>query len=117
MSTVQIANDTERLSAATGDVTDDALVALHPRNDALRGDVERVLRQRSTLLKQCGGSLDESSAFTLDVWDTKLAEAGEALATLARGEELIYVGKEQDGFVQVESSKGGGWVRKVLVTR
>ncbi len=44
-------------------------------------------------------------------------EAGVEVATLARGEELIYVGKEQDGFVQVESSKGGGWVRKVLVTR
>jgi DNA replication and repair protein RecF len=59
---------------------DEALVALHPRNDALRGEVDRVLRQRSTLLKQCGGSLDESAAFTLDVWDTKLAEAGESLA-------------------------------------
>jgi DNA replication and repair protein RecF len=59
---------------------DDALVALHPRNDALRSDVDKVLRQRSTLLKQSGGKLDESAAFTLDVWDTKLAEAGEALA-------------------------------------
>jgi DNA replication and repair protein RecF len=46
-----------------------------------------VLRQRNTLLKQCGGRLDESAAFTLDVWDTKLAEAGEALAR-AR-EELL----------------------------
>ena len=59
---------------------DDALVALHPRHDALRTELERVLRQRSSLLKQSGGSLDESAAFTLDVWDTKLAEAGEALA-------------------------------------
>ena len=48
---------------------------------------------------------------------SKPGEAGAEVATLARGEELIYVGKEQDGFVQVESSKGGGWVRKVLVTR
>ena len=48
---------------------------------------------------------------------SKPVESGETVATLARGEELIYVGKEQDGFVQVESSKGGGWVRKVLVTR
>jgi DNA replication and repair protein RecF len=63
---------------------DDALVALHPRNDALRGDVDRVLRQRNTLLKQSGGRLDESAAFTLDVWDTKLAEAGEALARARR---------------------------------
>lgn len=59
---------------------DDALVALHPRNDALRVEVERVLRQRGALLKQTGGSLDETAAFTLEVWDTKLVEAGEALA-------------------------------------
>jgi DNA replication and repair protein RecF len=58
---------------------DDALVALQPRNDSLRAEVEKVLRQRSTLLKQCGGTLDQSAAFTLDVWDTKLTEAGEAL--------------------------------------
>jgi hypothetical protein len=48
---------------------------------------------------------------------SKPGEAATEVATLARGEELIYIGKEQDGFVQVESSKGGGWVRKVLVTR
>jgi DNA replication and repair protein RecF len=58
---------------------DDALVALHPRNDSLRTEVERVLRQRGALLKQSGGSLDEAAAFTLEVWDTKLVEAGEAL--------------------------------------
>ncbi|MGH9113040.1 MAG: DNA replication/repair protein RecF, partial [Acidimicrobiales bacterium] len=59
---------------------DDALVALHPRNDALRADVDKILRQRNALLKQAGGRLDEGAAFTLDVWDDKLAAAGEALA-------------------------------------
>ena len=61
---------------------DDTLVSLHVRYDQLRADVERVLRQRNTLLKQCAGGsrLDESTRFTLDVWDTKLTEAGEALA-------------------------------------
>jgi DNA replication and repair protein RecF len=59
---------------------DDALVSLHPRNDGLRSAVEKVLRQRNALLKQTGGRLDESSAFTLDVWDAKLAESGAALA-------------------------------------
>jgi DNA replication and repair protein RecF len=59
---------------------DDALVALHPRNDALRADVDRILRQRNALLRQTGGRLDEAAAFTLDVWDAQLAEAGEALA-------------------------------------
>jgi DNA replication and repair protein RecF len=64
---------------------DDALVALHPRNDALRAEVDKVLRQRNALLRQTGGRPDESAAFTLDVWDAKLAQAGEALA-VARSE-------------------------------
>lgn len=58
---------------------DDLLVALHPKNDALRSDLDRILRQRNTLLKQAGGRLSDEVAFTLDVWDTKLADAGEAM--------------------------------------
>lgn len=58
---------------------DDALVALHAKYDAVRSEVERVLKQRGALLKQCGGRLDGSAALTLDVWDAKLAEAGEEL--------------------------------------
>jgi DNA replication and repair protein RecF len=66
---------------------DDLLVALHPKHDALRAELERVLRQRNTLLRQLGGRLTAEAAPTLDVWDAKLVEAGEALAT-AR-EELV----------------------------
>jgi DNA replication and repair protein RecF len=59
---------------------DDALVAVHPRNDGLRSEVDRVLRQRNALLKQSGGRLSPEVELTLDVWDAKLAVAGEALA-------------------------------------
>jgi DNA replication and repair protein RecF len=59
---------------------DEALVALHPRNDALRAEMDKVLRQRNALLRQTGGRLDEAAAFTLDVWDAKLTQSGEALA-------------------------------------
>lgn len=44
-------------------------------------------------------------------------ESGKAVATLDKGEELIYMGEEQNGFLKVESGKGGGWVKKVLVTK
>jgi hypothetical protein len=44
-------------------------------------------------------------------------EAGKAIATLDKGEELIYMGEEQGGFLKVESGKGGGWVKKILVTK
>jgi DNA replication and repair protein RecF len=59
---------------------DDTLVALHPKYDALRSEVDRILRQRNALLRQVGGRLDESAATTLDVWDARLADRGEALA-------------------------------------
>lgn len=59
---------------------DDTLVALDPRIDALRGDLDRVLRQRGALLKQAGGRLTDEIGFTLDVWDAKLASLGEKLA-------------------------------------
>jgi DNA replication and repair protein RecF len=58
---------------------DDALVAVHPPNDALRRDVERILKQRNALLKQAGGRLGPEVEATLDVWDAKLVTAGEAL--------------------------------------
>jgi DNA replication and repair protein RecF len=58
---------------------DDALVALAPKHDVLRRDIDRIVRQRNTLLKQAGGRLAPEVALTLDVWDAKLAEAGESL--------------------------------------
>jgi DNA replication and repair protein RecF len=66
---------------------DDALVALHPKNDALRTELDRVLRQRNTLLRQLGGRLTADAVSTLDVWDAKLVEVGEALA--AAREQLV----------------------------
>ena len=60
---------------------DDALVASHPRYDALRSEVDKVLKQRNALLRGAAGRLDENAAFTLDVWDAKLAEVGGALAS------------------------------------
>jgi DNA replication and repair protein RecF len=54
-------------------------VALHRKHDSLRTDLERILRQRNTLLKQAGGRLTPEIELTLDVWDAKLTTTGEAL--------------------------------------
>jgi len=62
------------------DWLDEVLVAVAPRNDRLRTDYERVLRQRNALLKQAGGRIAPDIESTLDVWDHKLAAVGEALA-------------------------------------
>ena len=58
---------------------DEAMVSRHPRNDAMRSDLERILKQRNALLRSAHGRLDGDAAFTLDVWDTKLATIGNAL--------------------------------------
>jgi DNA replication and repair protein RecF len=56
---------------------DDALVALAVKYDALRLELDRVLRQRNTLLKQAGGRLDADATTTLDVWDARMSELGD----------------------------------------
>lgn len=61
---------------------DDLLVGMHPRHDLVRMEFERSLRQRNALLRQMAGRADEAALVTLDVWDQKLAAAGDQLALL-----------------------------------
>ena len=62
---------------------DELVVARAPRFAAVRADYERVLKQRSALLKSAGaarrGGGSDSLASTLDVWDAHLAEHGAQL--------------------------------------
>jgi DNA replication and repair protein RecF len=74
---------------------DDLLVLRAPRLAGVRGDYERILRQRNSLLKTAGharrgGSAHESSLSTLDVWNSHLARVGAEIlaARLALVEEL-----------------------------
>ncbi len=64
---------------------DDALVSLHPQHAETIAAVDRVLRQRSALLRQAGGKATPEVVATLDVWDTKLAEHGAVLVVARRG--------------------------------
>jgi DNA replication and repair protein RecF len=65
---------------------DDTLVALAVKYDTVRLEVERIVRQRNSLLKQAGGRLSDEIEVTLDVWDAKFADVadqfGYARATL-----------------------------------
>ena len=65
--------------SARRDLLDDALVALAPRNDHLRLEVDRIVRQRNVLLKQSHGRLTDDIATTLDVWDDKFVLEGTRL--------------------------------------
>ena len=88
---------------------DDVLVALRTSYDTTRLELDRVVRQRNTLLKQAGGSLTDEIAMTLDVWDARFTELGEQLgyarATLvARCQPMVTDAYEQlaGGSVPIE---------------
>ena len=61
---------------------DELLVATAPRYAGVRSDYERVLKQRTALLKSAGskghlrGQAREAMTATLDAWDGQLARAG-----------------------------------------
>jgi DNA replication and repair protein RecF len=79
---------------------DDSLVALATKYDAMRLELDRIVRQRNTLLKQAGGKLSDEIASTLDVWDARFVEVGEpfghARATLvARAAPMVVEAYEQ----------------------
>ncbi len=65
---------------------DDTLVALATKYDAIRLEIDRIVKQRNTLLKQAAGRLTDDIEVTLDVWDAKFAQIadqfGHARATL-----------------------------------
>lgn len=63
---------------------DDALSQIDPRLDVVRTELENILRQRNALLRQSRGQLSSEVSVTLDVWDEKLATAGERLADARR---------------------------------
>jgi DNA replication and repair protein RecF len=73
---------------------DDLITARWPRLAGVRADYEKVLRQRSTLLKSLAGRgprvVNAETASTLDVWDGQLAALGAEIlaARLLTLEEL-----------------------------
>lgn len=77
---------------------DDLLVTRYPRYAAVRADYDRVLRQRSALLKSARAAGDLR---TLDVWDGHLAHHGAAL--LAGRLELVagLAGPAVEAFAEV----------------
>jgi DNA replication and repair protein RecF len=64
---------------------DELLTATAPRYAGIRADYERVLRQRTALLKSAGakghlrGAAREAMTSTLDAWDAQLTRAGAPL--------------------------------------
>jgi hypothetical protein len=95
--------------------------------DVVRGD-ESLQRSVGTLkeaaaggTQRAGAVFNEGDVIAPKIGNVKLlAEAGESatvVATLGRGDELVVVGTEKDGYVQVQGASASGWIRAVLVEK
>jgi hypothetical protein len=43
------------------------------------------------------------------------SDSAATVATLTRGEEVVYLGEESEGFYKVQGANGEGWVKKALM--
>ena len=68
-----------------------------------------------------GAVFNEGDTIVPKIGNLKLfsqpAENAKTLGTLSKGDEMIFMGEEKDGFLKVESGSGSGWVKKVLVQK
>lgn len=93
------------------------------RNDPnLQRDVGTLAQEAAAGGKTKAGAVyNEGDVLMPKIAGVKLmagaGDAGKIVATLAKGDELIYMGEEQGGYLKVECGKGSGWVKKILVAK
>ena len=95
---------------------------------ALRGDPS-LQRNVGTLSQEAaaGGQVKAGAVFAEgDVLTPKIAnvkvlaepkDGAKEVMTLGRADELVVVGAEQNGFVNVQGANGSGWIKTVLVNK
>jgi curli biogenesis system outer membrane secretion channel CsgG len=80
-----------------------------------------TLKEEAAKKTAAGAVYNEGDVVLPKIANVKLlaspADSAKALATLGKGEELVVIGAEQNGYLNVQGGSGAGWVRKVLVVR
>ncbi len=88
---------------------DELVVQLRPQLSAVLADYDRVLRQRSALLKTAAGAMRASRGAdlrTLDVWDAKLAAAGARILVARRSLVVALAPAVAESYAQVSAASG-----------
>jgi hypothetical protein len=112
-------NEGKMIAASLAD-NYNGIVRVVRNNPSLQREVASLSEEAGRRVK-AGDAFNEGDVLRPKIANVKLfaqpSDAASPVTTLAREDEMIFMGKEQDGFVSVETSKGAGWVKKVLVTR
>jgi hypothetical protein len=96
--------------------------------DVVRGD-ESLQRSVGTLKQEAaaGGAKKAGAVFSEgDVLSPKIAgvklmaqpnETSKVVSTLGRGDEVVVVGDEKDGYINVQGASASGWVRILMMQK
>ena len=71
--------------------------------------------------KKAGAVFSEGDVLLPKIANVRLladaAESAKVVATLSRNDELVVIGGEKDGYINVQTATATGWVRIVLVVK
>jgi hypothetical protein len=80
-----------------------------------------TLKQEAGTVTTAGAVFNEGDIVTPKIANVRVLatadDSAKAMGTLGRGEQLVVIGAEQNGYVQVQGSSASGWVKKVLLVR
>ncbi|UOR01573.1 DNA replication/repair protein RecF [Leucobacter allii] len=86
---------------------DDALVSRHPVAAGALGDYERVVRQRTALLKSARGGRARGVEATLEVWDEQLVDFGTQILLARRELVRDMIGPLRTGYAALVGQDHG----------
>jgi hypothetical protein len=71
--------------------------------------------------RQAGAVFNEGDVLAPKIAGVKIlaepADGSKEIATLGRADEMVVIGKEANGFINVQGTAGAGWVKIVLVNK
>jgi hypothetical protein len=93
------------------------------RNDPSLARKVGTLKQEAAAggTTKAGGGFNEGDVLVPKIANVKLmaqpSDTAKTLGTLPRGEELVVIGAEKAGYVNVQGAHGSGWVKVVLIQK
>lgn len=91
------------------------------RNNPSLVRTDETLKTAAAKVAKAGDGMESGDVLQVKIKGVKLyseaSKKAKVLATLDRGDELIYTGQEKAGFIFVQSGEGEGWVEKILVRK
>jgi hypothetical protein len=88
---------------------------------ALQRNVGTLAQEAAGGNKKAGAVFNEGDVLAPKIANVKMmaepSDTAKAVGTLARTDELVVIGGEKDGFINVQGASGAGWVKIVLMNK